>query len=712
MKTLTRLGALALLAAACTPTSKYPDVKPPVAEVKPHETKIHDTTLVDNYHWLRDMSETKRPEIISYLNAENAYTDTMLAHTKPFQEALFTEMVARIKEDDSSAPYFLDGYYYYTRTEKGKQYPIYCRKKGSLDASEQVLMDVNERAKGHGFYSAIGLSMSPSDKIMAFAEDTNGYRKYNIRFIELATGKELPDILTNISGLTWGADDQHFYYSANEQTTQRSYMVKLHKLGTPAASDLVLYHEKDPVFSTTISRTRDRQYMTISTGSFSTNRHWTAPIAKATQATAFTEFTPMEKGHEFDIDHANGEWLILTNRDGATNFKVMSCPDGKTDVKNWKPLIEHRADVTIEDVEAFKGWAVISERKNGLVQLRVHKHGEAVDKDTYIPFNDPSYVASTSTNRMYDTPVIRYSYTSLTTPNSTYDYDVAGGKSTLIKQQEVVGGFKAEDYVSERIWAKAKDGKEVPISLVYKKSLKKSGGNPTLLYAYGSYGYSTDPTFSSIRLSLLDRGFVFAIAHVRGGSDLGRGWYDDGKLMNKMNTFTDFIACADHLIAEKYTSSQQLFAQGGSAGGLLMGAIANMAPDRFKGVHAAVPFVDVINTMLDESIPLTTGEFEQWGNPKEKAAFDYMLSYSPYDNVKAQAYPNILVTTSLNDSQVQYWEPAKWVAKLRATKTDQNALLLKCEMAGGHGGRSGRYDSLRDDAFEFAWMLDLAGIAK
>ena len=709
--TLLALGTVALLLAACTPPSKYPTVTAPVAKIVPVETKIHDTTLVDNYAWLKDTSETKRPEIIEYLKAENAYTNTMLAHTKPLQEALYTEMVARIKEDDSSAPYYLDGYWYYNRTEKGKQYPIYCRKKEKLDAAEQVLIDVNKRAEGHGFYNATFPSISPGDKVMAFAEDTNGYRKYNIRFIDLATGTELPDLIADVSGLSWAGDDQHLFYVANEAKTKRSYEVRLHKLGTDATSDKVIYHEKDPVFEVSVSRTRDKKYILIGTGSFSTDHYSVAELAQAVKGN-FTEFTPIEKGHEYAIEHADGQWVIRSNRNGATNFNVLTCPDGKTNVLNWKELIPHRADVTVEDAEAFKQWIVVSERKAGLTQLRIHKYADAIDKDTYIPFNDPSYVAGTSSNPMFDTPVIRYSYTSLTTPNSTYDFDVATAKSTLIKQQVVQGTFKAEDYASERIYAKAADGKEVPISLVYKKSLKQAAGNPLLLYAYGSYGYSTDPAFNRERLSMLERGFVFAIAHVRGGSDLGRAWYDDGKLKHKMNTFTDFIACADHLIAQKYTSPKELFAQGGSAGGLLMGGVLNMAPDRFKGVHAAVPFVDVINTMLDESIPLTTSEFEQWGNPKVKEDFAYMITYSPYDNVTKKAYPNILVTTSLNDSQVPYWEPAKWTAKLRATKTDANVLLLKCEMAGGHGGRSGRYDSLRDDAMEFAWMLDLVGISK
>jgi len=662
----------------------------------------HGHIRIDNYYWLR---ERENPEVIAYLEAENAYTDSMMRHTEDLQEKLYKEIVARIKQTDVSVPYKQDGYFYYTRFEEGKEYPIYCRKKGSLDASENIMIDSNERAAGHGFYSVGAREISSNGELLAFAEDTVGRRFYTLRVKNLFTGGMLPDDIPMVTGnVAWANDNKTFFYGKQDPVTLRSYRVYRHTLGADPSADKLVYEEKDNTFDCRVFRTKSKKYVMIaSTQTLSSEYRYLDADAPAD---TFTVFLPRESRHEYSVDHYRDHFYIRTN-DGAKNFRLMKTPVTRTAKKYWIDVIPHRNDMLLEGFEIFKDHLVIVERKDGLIRMRVRPWSGAGEHS--IDFGEPAYLAYVSTNMDIDTDILRYGYTSMTTPTSIYDYDMVTKEKTLLKRDEVLGGFEPGNYVTERLSARAKDGKMVPISIVYRKGLKKDGKNPLLLYGYGSYGASMDATFSSPRLSLLDRGFVYAIAHVRGGEELGREWYEDGKMLNKKNTFTDFIACAEHLIREGYTAPDRLFAQGGSAGGLLMGAVVNMRPDLFRGVIAAVPWVDVVTTMLDESIPLTTSEYDEWGNPNAKKYYEYMLSYSPYDNVAAKAYPNMLVTTGLHDSQVQYFEPAKWVAKLRALKTDDNVLLLRIKMEAGHGGVSGRYRQYRETAFQYAFMLDLAG---
>lgn len=682
-------------------------ITPPVAAIKPKTLEKHADIRTDNYYWL---NERENPEVIDYLNKENAYYNAMTAGQKEFQKELFEEMKGRIKEDDSSVPYFYNGYYYITRFEKGKDYPIYARKKGSLEAKEEILFDCNEMAKGHSYFQLGGLNISEDNQWAAFGIDTVSRRQYTIQVKNLKTGEILPFKIENTTGgSTWAGDNKTLFYTRKDEVTLRSDKIYKHKLGNDVAGDIMIYHEKDDTFGTFIYKEKSKKYLVI--GSSSTLTSEFRVLDAKTPDGEFRVFQPRTRGLEYGISQYGDKWYIVTNKDKATNFKLMTTPEGKTSKENWTDLIAHRKDVLLEDIDIFKNYLVISERSNGLNTIRIRPwDGKG---EYYLPFDSETYTAGTSTNPDFDTEILRYSYQSLAVPSSVIDFNMRTKEKTTLKEQEVLGGkFDKNNYVEERIWATAADGTKVPISMVYRKGIKKDGKNPLLLYAYGSYGASMDPYFSSIRLSLLDRGFIYAIAHIRGGEDLGREWYDNGKLLKKKNTFTDFIDCSKYVIAQNYTSKEHLYAEGGSAGGLLMGAIINMAPELYNGVIAQVPFVDVVTTMLDDSIPLTTGEYDEWGNPNDKEYYDYMKSYSPYDNVTAQNYPNMLVTTGLHDSQVQYWEPAKWVAKLRVIKTGNNLLYLDTNMEAGHGGASGRFEAIKEVAKEYSFLLDLEGIEK
>jgi len=679
-------------------------LQPPVARVEARELTIHGDTRTDNYFWLNNR---ENPEVITYLEAENAYTEAMLSHTGQFRESLYSEMIGRIKQTDESVPYRLNGYYYFNRFEEGQEYPVYSRKKDLPEAAEEIMLNVNELAKPYAYYAVNGLEVSPDNTLLAFAEDTLSRRKYTLRFKNLATSEMLPDQIPLTSGsVAWANDNKTIFYTKMDDQTLRSYKIMKHTLGTDSATDETVYEESDETFSCYVFTTKSQAYIMI--GSFSTLTTEYRFIDAGKPQDRFKIVQPRERGLEYYADHFGDHFYIRTNLD-AKNFKLIKTPVLKPEKKNWTDIIPHRPDVLLEANEIFNNFLVVQERQAGLTQLRVinWKSGD----DHYLDFGEPAYTAGISTNPEFNSDVLRYSYSSLTTPNSTYDYNMFSHEKQLMKQQEVVGGYDPQEYVTERIMAPARDSVLVPVSLVYKKSLKKDR-NPLLLYGYGSYGNSTNPYFSSVRLSLLDRGFIYAIAHIRGGEEMGRDWYENGKLLNKNNTFTDFIDCAEFLIEKGYTGKDQLFAMGGSAGGLLMGAIINMRPDLWKGVVAAVPFVDVVTTMLDESIPLTTAEYDEWGNPNDKIYYDYMLSYSPYDNVQAKAYPNLLVTTGLHDSQVQYWEPAKWVAKLRTMNTGPNRILLQTDMETGHGGASGRFKRFHEYALEYAFILDLMNIRK
>ena len=686
------------------------NIQPPVAEKKPYLRNIHGDTVLDNYYWMIDYFK-KGPDsnkVVDYLKVENAYLDTIMSGTKKLQNDLFTEMKSRIKEKDESVPYFKNGYYYYTRTEDGKQYYKYCRKKGSLSAPEVILLDIDEMAKGKAYYSATGFEISDDNKLLAYSVDEVSRRQYTIHIKNLETGEILKDLVTNTSGdPTWARDNKTFFYASKNRVTLLSEKIKRHILGTAETQDATVYEEKDKSNYIGVRKFKNGNYIAIY--SQATLSSEIRMIDANTPMAAFKVFQPRMKDVLYDVAALSDKFLIRTNWN-AKNFRLMECPLNKTDSTHWKEVIPHREDVLLQSMEEFKDFIVINERKDGLVKMRVRNL--AGNGEHYIDFGEAAYAANFGANPEYNSTNLRYSYTSLTTPSSVYDYNLSSKEKKLMKQQEVLGGYNPKEYETERLTATAKDGTKVPISLVYKKGFEKNGAAPLLLYAYGSYGASTDAGFNSSRLSLLNRGFVFAIAHIRGGQDLGRQWYLDGKLMKKKNTFTDFIDCGEFLVKEKYTSKEHLYAQGGSAGGLLMGAVVNMAPDLWHGIIAQVPFVDVINTMLDESIPLTTNEFNEWGNPKNKDAYDYMKSYSPYENVENKNYPNMLVTTGLHDSQVQYFEPAKWVAKLRVMKTDKNILLLHTNMEFGHGGASGRFDYLKDVALNYAFLFALEGITK
>jgi oligopeptidase B len=677
-------------------------LQPPMADKKPKTTNIHGETLVDDYFWLR---EKTNPAVMAHLQAENAYSEAVMKPTAPLQEKLYNEMLSHIKQTDVNVPYRWGSYFYYTRTEEGKQYPIFCRKRGSLEAPEEIVLDQNELAKGQKFMSVGAFVPSDDGNLLAYTTDNTGYRQYTLRVKDLRNGQLFPESIERVDNVVWATDNKTMFYVTEDAVTKRNDKFFRHVLGTDQ-SDLV-YEEKDELFDIGVGRSRDKAVIFLEAASKTSTESRYLPADKPTADLKVV--LPRQPDHEYDVDHRGNLFYIRTNK-GAQNFRIVTAPVTDPSEKNWKEFVSHRPAVKVEAISLFADHAVLSEWENGLQQLEVIDFKS--NKRKRIEFPEPVYSAGLSANREFNTTVVRYNYNSLVTPNSVFDYDMNTGKATLMKQTEVPGGFDRANYKSERLFATASDGTRIPMSMVYRKGVKLDGTAPLLLYAYGSYGISIPPSFSSSRLSLLDRRVIYVIAHIRGGGELGEEWRQAGRMMNKMNTFTDFIACGDTLVKNKYTSSDRLVIQGGSAGGLLMGAVSNMRPDLFKAVVAQVPFVDVLNTMLDASLPLTTSEYIEWGNPNEKPAFEYMKQYSPYDNVGKKNYPAMLVKVSVNDSQVPYWEGTKLVAKLRAMKTDNNPLLLKVNFGAGHGGSSGRYDALRETAFDFSFMLWQMGITE
>ncbi|QRY57938.1 oligopeptidase B [Sphingobacterium siyangense] len=686
----------------------WPNVMAPVAAVYPHVRKTHDDAVQDDYYWMIDYFKKgeKSQEVIDYLEEENNYTNLMLQDTEDLQENLFHELKSRIKEKDESVPYYKNGYYYYSRTEEGKQYFKFCRKKGTLEGEEEVLLDVDQLAEGHAYYTAKGFSVSPDNRLLAFSVDTVSRREYTIFIKNIETGEIYPDHIKNTEGAAiWGNDNRTLFYTAKNPVTLLSEKIMRHTLGGDPAADVLVYEEKDNTNYIGVGKSKNGKYVMINSEGTLSSEIWL--LNADSPQSEFRIFQPRIQDVLYSVVALEDRFLILTN-DGAINFRIMQCPLDRTDRSHWQPFIDHRPDVLVSDIEEFKDFLAIAERKNGLTQLAIynlksqHQH--------YLDFGEVAYTVYPGINVEYNSDKLRYGYTSLVTPSSVYEYDMAKQKKILLKQQEILGGYDQTAYITERVFATARDGVQVPISIVYKKGTKLDSSAPLLQYAYGSYGASMDPTFSSNRLSLLDRGFIYALAHIRGGEEMGRQWYEDGKMMHKMNTFYDFVDCSKYLIDQHYCMPEHLYAQGGSAGGLLMGVIANIAPEQYHGIIAQVPFVDVVNTMLDDTIPLTTNEYDEWGNPNEKEAYYYMKAYSPYENIEAKEYPNLLVTTGLHDSQVQYFEPAKWVAKLRATKIGDAVLLLKTDMDYGHGGASGRFDYLKEIALEYAFLFKLEGI--
>lgn len=698
--------SLALIPIVITSAYTQNTMTPPIAKKIPKSLVTHNDTRIDNYYWLNNREDQN---VIKYLDEENKYTQRMLGHTDQFKNDLFNEMVGRIKQTDLSVPYRIRNYWYYTRYEEGKEYPIYCRKKGSLDEKEEIILNVNEMAKGSSYYDVTGLSISTNNNLVAFGVDNTGRRKYTLYIKDLTLGSIQKESVPNTDGsYVWANDNRTLFYDVKDDATLRTYLIKKHVIGSESSDDIDIYEEKDVTFNCGVYKSKSEEYIFI--GSYSTLTSEVFYINADNPENKFQSIIPRDRGHLYSVEQYANDFYITTNRN-SINFKLMKMPIGKSGEDMMTEVIPHRENVLLDGIDIFKNYLVVSEREAGLSHIRIIKWTDS-KIDYRIKFTEPTFTCYPSINPDFDTDILRYSYTSLVTPSSVFDYNMLTNERTLLKQQEVVGGYDASQYTSERIFAMTDDGTSVPISLVYKKTTTPNAGSPLLLYGYGSYGASMDPYFSSTRLSLLDRGFIFAIAHIRGGQEMGRQWYEDGKLLKKKNTFTDFIFCAEHLINSGYTSPDHLYAMGGSAGGLLMGSVVNMRPDLFKGIVAQVPFVDVVTTMLDESIPLTTGEFDEWGNPKDPVYYDYIKSYSPYDNVVAQNYPNMLITTGLHDSQVQYWEPAKWVAKLREVKTDNNKLLFHCEMEAGHGGKSGRFERLKEVALEYVFLLDLEGIKK
>ena len=682
---------------------------PPVAPQKPHVSLWHGESVSDPWFWLREKSS---PEVVAYLNAENAYTEAMTANLKPFSEALYKEMLGRIKQTDLSVPVRRGAYFYYSRTQEGQQYPIQCRRKAAKSgaddpkAAEEVLLDQNELAKGLAFLSLGGMSVSDDERTLLYSTDATGFRQYRLFTKDLTTGKVSAPLAERVTSFTWAADTKHVFFVTEDDVTKRSN--QLWRLDLKAGKPVLVFEEKDELYTVQVDRTRDRRYLQVELHSTDT---WEMRYLDATKPLgAFKVLLPRQKGHKYDFDHREGTFYIRTNRK-AKNFRLVTAPAATPGPSHWKPFVAHRSDVLIRAVDLFRDFLVVVQQREGLTQFRIQDLKSGTWRD--VAFPESIYAASPGGTPEYTSKAYRLSYQSMVTPESIYDCDLATGKQTLLKETEVLGGYDKAQYTTERLWATARDGVKVPVSLVYRKGLKRDGSAPLFLYAYGSYGIGTPPAFSIPRLTLLDRGMVYAIAHIRGGNELGEAWHDDGMLLKKMNTFTDFIDAAEFLVKDKWTAKDRLVIEGGSAGGLLMGAVTNLRPDLFKAVHSAVPFVDVMNTMLDASLPLTVEEYLEWGNPNEKPAFDAMRAYSPYDNLVKKAYPAILVTSSFNDSQVMYWEPAKYVAKLRTLKADGNPLLLKMKMEpAGHGGASGRYDALKDKAFEAAWMLSQVGITK
>ena len=677
-------------------------INPPVAKKVPHEITTHGDTRIDQYYWMRDM-ERKDPEIISHLEAENTYTKERLKHTDSLQKELFNELKGRIKQTDESVPYFYDGFWYYTRFEEGNEYPMFCRKAKTMEAAEEAYLDVNELAKGYSFYQVGGMSLSTNNNLVAFAEDTISRRIYTIQIKDLTTGNLRDDKIEGSTGnCVWANDNQTLFYTAREEGTMRSSKIFKHTLGTDQSQDVGVYHETDETFNVGIGKSKSKKWLLINSSSTVSDEY---RVLKADNPHGeFEVFQNRQRDLEFSLAHYQDHFYILTNLE-AKNFRLMKTADSSRSIENWEEVIPHRKETLLEDVDIFASHLILSEKTNAQVSLRVINWDSA--DDHYISFDEEVYSAYTATNSDFNTTKVRLGYQSFTTPQSTMEYDMDSRSMTTLKEKEILGGFDKKYYVAQRSWVTARDGAQVPISIVRHQNTSPSKETPLLLYAYGSYGMTMDPYFSPSRLSLLDRGFTYVIAHVRGSQMMGRPWYEDGKMLNKKNTFSDFIDCAQFLITEGQTSSEHLYAMGGSAGGLLMGAIVNMRPELWNGVIAAVPFVDVVTTMLDESIPLTTGEFDEWGNPKNKEYYDYIKSYSPYDQVEAKDYPNLLVTSGLHDSQVQYWEPMKWVAKLRELKTDDNELLFHTNIEYGHGGASGRFEIYKEVALEYAFLLDL-----
>ncbi len=722
MKKIIPIIAVASLTAACGSNSETEDLTnnmptPPIAEKQEELIITHGDTIVDNYFWMRLSDEEKEAEnpsektqkVLDYLNAENSYLDEVMKPTEQLQGALYDEIVGRIKQDDESVPVTKNGYSYYSRFEEGEDYGLHCRKQiidGEL-GEEEIMLNGPELGKDQSYFAIGGSTVSEDNKLLAYSTDLVSRRQYTIHVKNLETGELLSDKIENTSGsITWANDNKTIFYTKNDPITLRSNQIYSHVLGTSSDQDKLIFEEKDETYSCSVYKTKSSAYLMVA--SYQTVSTEYRFLDANNPTGEWKVIQPRERNLEYSVDHYQDNFYITTNLD-AKNFRLMKTPVNKTGKENWEEVIPHREDVLLEGIDIFKNQLVVSERKAGLTQIRVMNWADG--SEHYIEFNDPAYLAYTYGNREFDTETLRFGYTSLTTPSSVYDYNMSDQSKELMKQQEVLGGeFDPKNYTSERIFAEGRDGTQIPVSIVYKNGYKKDGNAPLLLYAYGSYGYSMDASFSSVRLSLLDRGFAFAIAHIRGGQEMGRQWYEDGKLLKKKNTFYDFIDCGKYLVDNNYTSSEHLYAQGGSAGGLLMGAISNMEPQLWNGVIAGVPFVDVINTMLDETIPLTTGEFDEWGNPKVKEYYDYIKSYSPYDNVEAKDYPNLLITTGYWDSQVQYWEPAKWIAKLRDLKTDDNLLLMRCNMEVGHGGASGRFERYKEVALEYAFLLDLEGI--
>lgn len=676
----------------------------PLAKREEKTLSIHGDTRIDPYFWL---NERENPEVIHYLEQENAYCDFVMKDTEPLQEMLFEEMKSRYKKDDQSLPYFFNKYWYIIRYEEGKEYPIFTRKFQSLDAEEEQILDVNILAEGHRFFEVGSVAVSPNNEVATFSEDNLGRRIYTIRFKNLKTGEFLQDQIANTTGkAVWANDNRHIFYIRKDKSL-RAYQVWRHELGTDSSQDILVYHEEDEAYDVNIYKTKSLEYIFISSSSSISDEHRFIPADDVLAEWRVVQLR--EEDLEYAVEHFQDEFYIITNAENSTNFKLVKTKVATCGMEFWEDIIPHRPEVLLEGFEIFRNYLVLEERTEGLLQIKIidNESGES----HYLPFSDPTYTAYIGLNLEFDTSVLRYGYTSLTNPTSTFEYNMKEKTTKLLKRQAVLGGeFAPENYISERIWAKSRDGKtRIPVSIVYHKDTKKSAETPLLLYGYGSYGHTVDASFSSVRLSLLDRGFIYAIAHIRGGEYLGREWYEEGKMLYKKNTFYDFIDVAKHLVLAQYTSEKHLYAMGGSAGGLLMGAVMNFEPQLFNGVVAQVPFVDVVTTMLDEEIPLTTGEYDEWGNPNDEEYYHYMKSYSPYDNVEAKDYPNVLITTGLHDSQVQYWEPAKWTAKLRHLKTDNNILIFKTDMSAGHGGASGRFESLKEDALEYAFLLKLEG---
>lgn len=694
---------------SCATTDVH-DLDPPLAAARPHVLSAHDDVRVDDYYWLNQRED---PEVIAYLEAENAYTEAATAHLAGLRDELFAEIVGRIDPDDSSVPYEEDGYWYATRYEEGGEYPIYTRRKGAVDGPEQVLLDGPSLAEGHTYFAIGGFQVTTDGKTLAFASDTVGRRKYDVRFNDLIGRRAYGEVLEGVTGnMAWAADGRTLFYARQDPQTLRSYQIWRHVLGSDPSQDELVFQEDDEEYRCFVSRTKSKRYILIaSSQTLSTEFHY---LDASDPRGAFQVVLPRERDHRYSVEHFGDHFYLLTN-DAAKNRRLVRTPIGRHERAAWEEVVPHDPNVLLESTEFFAGHLVLRERAEGLTRIRVREWASGTEH--LVDFGEPAYAAGLSNNRSFDTTVLRYVYTSMTTPRSVFDYDLATRERQLLKRDEVLaterwGAFDPTQYVTERLWVTARDGERVPVSLVHRRDVPRDGTQPLLLSAYGSYGSSRDATFSSARLSLLDRGFIYAIAHVRGGREMGERWYEGGKLFDKKNTFTDFIDCALYLTSTGYTSTDRLFAQGGSAGGLLMGAICNMRPDLYRGVVANVPFVDVVTTMLDDSIPLTTFEYDEWGNPNERAAYEYMLSYSPYDQVSEQAYPALLVTTGLHDSQVQYWEPAKWVAKLRVMGTGDAPLLLRTDMEAGHGGASGRFKRFEETAFTYAFLLDLAGAAR